>query len=161
MSLSEKIKVVKTGLAVLAAGAMISGVAYAKEINDKGWPVPDETKDYQLGQTFTTEIPCEYKGKPVLLKIQEERYASIPESNDASGVKIYKKWSFENQVFMYIILEQKEHSDAYELTVLVDRDGNGSMETKYKNEEITDELEKEGLIPKWVIEKTIESQKTE
>lgn len=154
MEILEKIiKKSKIGLAVLAVGAMINGIAYAKEINDKGWPLPDETKDYQLRQIFTTEIPYEYKGKPVLLKIQEERYASIPESNDASGVKIYKKWSFENQAFMYIILEQKEHSDAYDLTVLVDRDGNGSMETKYTDAE---ELEQDG-IPEWVLEKAVKN----
>ncbi len=46
MSLSEKIKVVKTGLAVLVAGAMIGigGIAYAKEINNEGWPLPDESQ---------------------------------------------------------------------------------------------------------------------
>lgn len=156
MSLSEKLKSVKTGLAVLVAGAMISGVAYAKEIKDEGWSLPDKTKYYQFGEPTIKEVQYEHEGKTLILEIQEEGYAGIPESQDAE-TKIYKKFSFENQAFMYVILQQKGHSDAYDLTVLVDRDGNGSMETKYTD---STELEKDG-IPEWVLDKAEKSQKTE
>ena len=153
MSLSEKLKSVKTGLAVLVAGAMISGIAYAKEINNEGWPLPDKAEHTQLAEPYIENFSCKYQDKTLTVKVKIESYMM-------SENKAYQKYSFEDQVFMYAIIKC-ESGHVFHITVLADRDGNGSIETKYTNKEITEELEKEGIIPGWIIKKTIENQKTE
>lgn len=154
MSLSEKLKNVKTGLAVLVAGAMISGIAYAKEINNEGWTVPDDKEYSLLVEPEMEDFSCKYQGKTITVKVKTESYVNVAKN------KVYEKYSFEGKTFMYLTLESEGNSYAFKVTALADRDGNGSMETKYVNDEIVDELEKEGLIPEWVIKKTVESQKT-
>jgi hypothetical protein len=152
MSLSEKLKSVKTGLAVLVAGAMITGVAYAKEINNEGWPVPDDSQYSKLNEE-TKEFSCKYGDKEIILELKVESYANM----DGNG---YNKYIFEDKAFMYAKIGPGE-GHSFKVEVLMDRDGNGSLETKYDLTKPADEKEfdKEG-IPEWVIEKTIQSQKT-
>lgn len=150
MGLLEKIsKKTKTGLAVLAAGTMICGVAYAKEINNEGWPLPDKAEHIQLAEPYIENVSCKYQDKTLTVKVKVESYMM-------SENKAYQKYSFEDQVFMYAIIKC-ESGHVFHITVLADRDGNGSIESKYVDKEIEEELEKEGLIPEWVVEKAAKS----
>jgi len=155
MSLSEKLKSLKTGLAVLAAGAMITSVAYAKEIKNEGWPIPDEKGYTSFGESRTEYVECDYQDKKITVKIKAESYINNP----FNKVKAFMKYSFEDKTFMYVIIEAKGNTDALDMTVLADRDGNGTLETKYVNQEIEDELEEEGVIPQWIIDKTVQDLK--
>jgi len=151
MSLSEKIKVVKTGLAVLVAGAMIGigGMAYAKEINDKGWPLPDESQYLKMGEE-TQKLSCKYKDKDVIVEFEVESYANL----NGQG---YKKYSFGDKTLMYAKIEPGE-GHSFKVEVLMDRDGNGSMETKYdlNKEADEEEFDNEGM-PEWVLDKAEKS----
>lgn len=154
MGLLEKIvKKTKTGLAVLAAGTMISGVAYAKEINNEGWSVPDDSKYSKLREDIR-EFSCNYKGKCVVIKVGIESYASLNEQ----GYSRYYKYSFEGKTFMYDTLEAGGGL-RLKMEILIDQDGNGSLETKYVGRETDEKLD--AMIPEWVLDKAEENQKTE
>lgn len=151
MELLEKIgKKTKTGLAVLVTGALLSGVAYAKEINNEGWPLPDESQYLKMREE-TEKFSCKYGDKDIILEFKVGSYANF----NGQG---YKKYTFEDKTFMYATIEQGE-GHSFKVEVLMDRDGNGSLETKYDLNKETDEKEfdNEG-IPEWIIEKTVKSQ---
>ncbi len=148
MSLFEKIQnKTKKGLAVLVAGAMLSlvGAAYAKEINQEGWPLPEGQK-YSKVDEYPREFYCEYGSREVTVEVNVEEYAD----DKGNG---YTKYFFEGKVFFCTVLTYLRGRD-YKVDFLLDRDGNGSLETKY---EITKEEERQEynreLFPEWVLEK--------
>lgn len=144
----------KKSLAVLVAGAMlgIGGIAYAKDINKEGWPLPDKTKYNLIEEPIIEEIEYEHEGKTIYFKAKIEHYANTPQKESIPRYKEYKTLSFEGQTFMYIILESKGTLGAYDLTILTDRDGDGLMETKYTDAE---EFGKDDYLPRWVLEKLV------
>ncbi len=152
MKVFEKIQdKTKKGLAIIVAGAIIGigGISYAKEINDNGWPLPDESQYLKMGED-TEKFSCKYKDKDIVVEAKVESYASF----NGQG---YKKYSFENKTFMYAKIGPGE-GHSFKVEVLMDRDGNGSLETKYDLNKETDEEEfdNEG-IPEWVLEKSVQS----
>jgi len=137
-------------VAVLAAGiiAGAGSLAYAKEINNEGWPLPDETQYFRLSDPVVKEIPCEYKDQKLNVDVKIESYVS-----SMNSLKMYVKYSFEDKAYMYVIMEPE--NGAPKMTVLADTDGNGSLETKYDPEKDGEEFKKDGLIPEWILEKVI------
>lgn len=149
MNLFNQIKKkTRTGLAVLLAGAFLGAgsMAYAKEINNEGWPVPDETKYLKAGEEVE-EFSCKYKNKDVTVEIKVESYANL-------NGQVFEKYVFEDKVFMYAILEPGE-GHSFHGKVIMDRDGNGSLETLYDfvRAEDEEEFENDGSIPEWILEK--------
>lgn len=148
MKLFEKIeKKAKTGLAVLVAGALlgIGGIAYAKEINNEGWTLPDESQYLKMGEE-TEKFSCKYKDEDIVVELKVESYANF----NGQG---YKKYTFEDKTFMYAKIEPGE-GHSFKVEVLMDRDGNGSLETKYdlNKEADEEEFDNEG-VPEWVLER--------
>lgn len=151
MAFLEKIrKKTKGGLAALVIGGFLvtSGTAYSKEIKNEGWPLPDETKYLKMIEEIE-EFSCKYKNEDLTVKIKVEGYGNFD--------GIYKKYSFQDKVFMYITLESSGKGDAYKSSAFMDRDNNGSLETKYDlaKEEDVEELEENCMIPKWIWDEVI------
>ncbi|MBM3199993.1 hypothetical protein FJZ53_03560 [Candidatus Woesearchaeota archaeon] len=142
----------RKGLAVLVAGAMLGlgGAAYAKVIKQEGWPLPDSSK-YSKIDEYPREFYCEYGNGEVTVETNVEEYS------DGKGNE-YATYSFEGKVFLCTVFTRGE-GRSYNLDLLVDRDGNGSLETKY---ELTGDKDFEEYnaerFPEWVLKKAAEKQ---
>lgn len=148
MKLMNKIgRKTKAGLAVLVGGAILGlgGMANAKEINEEGWPLPDQTEEYKWYGHYHSTLSGEYQGKQIEAKIVVEMYIT------EDGKKFCEKLKLlDGTPFLYSVEETQ--SIGY---VLFDRDGNGTFETKYLIPGDEDEIQKDGL-PEWVFKKLLE-----
>lgn len=133
---------------IAITGLGVFDLAYAKEISNEGWPLPDETQYLRLTDPSIRGIACEYKGQKVNVNVKIEPYVNVN-----SLLKSYVKYSFEDRAYMYVIMEPA--NDAIKTTILADVDGNGSLETKYDVEKDEEEFKKDGFIPRWILEKVM------